>query len=97
MKKRKYFCHREVVLNRRLAREVLSGCGSHYLPEWRHRLGGQGPAVEYAVQMRRLCGCVCHEIFVRAGQIDEPGIKTWPDAHTAFYGQEKEDPPHDKG
>ncbi len=52
---RRFYCQREVVLNQRLSRnvylEVVSiGRGA----DGRYRLGGPGPALEYAVKMRQL-------------------------------------------
>jgi aminoglycoside phosphotransferase family enzyme/predicted kinase len=54
LEKRRYFCEREVVLNRRLCPSVYRGV----LPitRWAGKLsfGGDGEVVEYAVQMRHL-------------------------------------------
>ena len=54
LEKRRFYCQREVELNRRLCPDAYLGV----LPVTRHRghisLGGQGRAVEYAVKMRRL-------------------------------------------
>jgi len=53
LSQRKFFCHEELRLNRRLAPElylqVVSICGDATHP----RLGTQGPVIEYAVKMRQ--------------------------------------------
>ncbi len=51
--RREHFCHEELRLNRRLAAEIYLGVvpitGTPELPS----VGGAGPAIEYAVKMRR--------------------------------------------
>ncbi|PIP38537.1 MAG: hypothetical protein COX19_12165 [Desulfobacterales bacterium CG23_combo_of_CG06-09_8_20_14_all_51_8] len=54
LEKRKYFCHQEVVLNRRLAPDVYLDVVSICLENGAYHLGGPGAVVEYAVKMRRL-------------------------------------------
>ena len=96
LEKRKYFCHREVVLNRRLARNVYLDVAAITCQSGAYRLGGEGPAVEYAVKMRRLADTSAMKYLLRAGKVDEPGIKNLARTLTTFYGQGKNDPPQDK-
>jgi aminoglycoside phosphotransferase family enzyme/predicted kinase len=72
---RRHFCEEELRLNRRfspdLYLEVVPIGGSHEAP----RLGGDGPAVEYAVKMRRFpAGSLLTDVLARGelevGQID---------------------------
>ena len=54
IEKRRFYCQREVTLNRRLCPDAYLGV----MPRSRHEggisIGGQGKAIEYAVKMRRL-------------------------------------------
>ena len=52
--KRRFYCQREVELNRRLCPDAYLGVLPIVKGEGRISLGGQGEAVEYAVKMRRL-------------------------------------------
>jgi aminoglycoside phosphotransferase family enzyme len=54
LEKRRHFCNREVVLNRRLARDVYLDVVAVTCHSGKYRLGGEGLPVEYAVKMRRL-------------------------------------------
>jgi len=55
LEKRKYFCHREVELNRRLTRDLYLGVLPVTLQGTTHTLcDPNGKAVEYAVKMRRI-------------------------------------------
>lgn len=69
---RKHYCEEELRLNRRfspdLYLEVVPIGGTHESP----RLGGDGPAIEYAVKMRRFpAGSLLTEVLAR-GELD-PG------------------------
>jgi hypothetical protein len=52
--KRRFFCEREVALNRRLTRDVYLGVIPITCRNGHYRLEGSGTPVEYAVAMRRL-------------------------------------------
>ena len=54
LEKRKFFCHREVELNRRLCPEVYLGVVEIFSPQGRISLKGPGEVVEYAVLMKQL-------------------------------------------
>jgi aminoglycoside phosphotransferase family enzyme len=55
LKKRQHFCHKEVVLNRRLAKNLYLGVLPVHFDGRRHVLGsGKGDIVEYAVKMKRI-------------------------------------------
>ncbi len=54
LEKRKHYCEQEVKLNRRLAPDTYLGVVPLTEKEGRLVLGGSGPAVEYAVRMRRI-------------------------------------------
>jgi hypothetical protein len=54
LEKRKYFCEREIALNRRLCPDAYLGVIPIVFENGRFILGGSGKAVEYAVKMKRL-------------------------------------------
>ena len=55
LEKRKHYCHQEVSLNRRLARDLYVDVLPITLVNGKHTLNGQGgDAVEYAVKMKRI-------------------------------------------
>ncbi|MFO7772947.1 MAG: AAA family ATPase [Dehalococcoidia bacterium] len=54
LESRRFFCHREVELNRRLSPEVYLGVVAVSRDDGRMMIEGKGRAIEYAVKMRRL-------------------------------------------
>jgi len=56
LEKRRHFCEREVVLNRRLCPEVYLGVVPVSVRNGRFAFGDGGDVVEYAVRMRKLTG-----------------------------------------
>ena len=54
LEKRRYFCQREVELNRRICPEVYLGVEEIREEDGRYTVGGTGRTVEYAVKMLRL-------------------------------------------
>ncbi len=54
LEKRRRYCHQEVVLNRRLSRDVYLSVEKIYWDGTRYNLDGPGAVVEYAVKMHQL-------------------------------------------
>ncbi len=55
LKKRRYYCHREIILNRRLSKDTYLGVLPIVYDGKIHSMGiGEGRIVEYAVRMKRL-------------------------------------------
>jgi len=54
LEKREYFCHQEVILNRRLTHDIYMDVIPITLEGGKYHLGGKGAPVEYSVKMRRL-------------------------------------------
>src|SRR5262245_46100014 len=54
LKKRRHFCEREVMLNRRLSSHVHLGVRPIFLKKGKLAWKGGGRVVEYVIQMRRL-------------------------------------------
>lgn len=69
LEKRRHFCEREVALNRRLCPGVYLGVVPITQRNRRYAFGATGPVVEYAVQMRRLCGRGFLDRAVESGEL----------------------------
>ena len=54
LEKRYYYCHQEVVLNRRLSHDVYLDVVPIIFRNGKYHLAGSGDPVEYAVKMRQL-------------------------------------------
>ncbi len=55
LKKRRYYCHQEIILNRRLSKDIYKDVLPIIYDGKIYRMGiGQGSIVEYAVKMKRL-------------------------------------------
>ncbi len=96
LEKRAYFCDREIFLNRRLAADVYLDVVAITCQNGTYRLGGEGPAVEYAVKMRRLADTCAMKYLLRSGRIDNPQIQDLAQKLAAFYGQPAGDPLQDR-
>ena len=74
LKKRHYYCQREIKLNRRLCPDVYLGV----VPLTRHRgeitIGGSGEVIEYAVKMRRLPEERMMDALLARDQVSPPMI-----------------------
>jgi len=84
---RKHYCEEELRLNRRfspdLYLEVVPITGSHESP----RIGGDGPAIEYAVKMRRFpAGSLLTEVMAR-GELNSAQIDQLAADVAALHGQ----------
>ncbi len=71
LEKRNYFCHQEVMLNRRLCPEVYLGVAQIAEEEGRIVAEGKGEAMEYAVKMRRLPQERMMDNLLRRNQVSE--------------------------
>ncbi len=71
LERRRHFCEEEVRLNRRLAPEVYLGVVPIVRGADGHRVGGDGPPVDYAVHMRRLPNDRLLRALVQRGEADE--------------------------
>ncbi|MCP3914268.1 MAG: AAA family ATPase [bacterium] len=71
LERRRHFCEEEVRLNQRLAPDVYLGVVPVTREEGgRHRIGGSGTVVEWAVEMRRLPSGRMLDVLLAAGEID---------------------------
>jgi hypothetical protein len=70
LERREHFCKQEVALNQRLAPDVYRGVVAITRDRaGTHRIGGDGPAVEWAVHMRRLDDRDAADVRLRQGRL----------------------------
>lgn len=75
LERRKFFCEEELRLNRRLTRDVYLEVVPVVEAGGRLAVHGEGPALEYAVKMRRLDDNQMLGYLVESGQVD---AAVWP-------------------
>jgi len=85
LEKRKFFCEEELRLNRRLAPELYVGVvpitGTSDTP----RLGGNGPAIDYAVKMVEFDQACRLDRVLAAGGLKPEYIDRWAAQLAAFH------------
>ncbi len=85
LSRRRFYCRREVALNRRLAPDIYKSVTAITSDNGAYRLEGAGEAVEYAVRMRRLPDhCALHRRLAR-GPLTEKEIKSLGRLLADFY------------
>jgi len=85
LEKRLFFCNEEVRLNKRLAPDAYIGVVGITEANGRHRMGGKGEPVEYAVKMRRLKEDSNLEHMLVAGRADKALIGRISHRIAAFH------------
>ncbi len=85
--KRRHFCHQEVILNRRLTRNVYLDMVPITFKNGRYYLAGPGSPVEYAVKMRQLPEDCTMVSLLQKGKIDNEALQTLARILARFYGQ----------
>ncbi|UCF90275.1 MAG: AAA family ATPase [Desulfobacterales bacterium] len=85
LEKRRHFCRQEVMLNRRLAPDVYLDVIPIIQLDGRYRLGGSGPAVEYAVKMRQLPDDRSMLRLVRRGKLENESLDALARILAEFY------------
>jgi len=76
LEKRKYYCHQEVLLNRRLARDLYVDVLPVTLVNGKHTLAKpEGEPVEYAVQMKRIPSDRLMKSLFEAGKITSEHLR----------------------
>lgn len=82
---RKYYCHREVELNRRLTPNVYIGV----VPITQHNnsinIGGEGEAIDHAVKMHKLPGDKQMDILLTKNKVSKIDIKNLAEKIAAFH------------
>jgi aminoglycoside phosphotransferase family enzyme len=97
LKKRRYYCHQEVILNRRLSKDTYIGVVPITYDGNSHLMGiGKGRVVEYAVKMKRLP----HDMFMKSvflrGALKREHLKRIAGVAARFHLSAKNSPAIDK-
>jgi aminoglycoside phosphotransferase family enzyme/predicted kinase len=87
--RRRYFCEREVLLNRRLCPDVYFGVVPIALRHGRLTFQSKGRIVEYAVKMRRLAARYFMPELIRDGKVRAADIDAIVRTLTRFYKAQK--------
>jgi aminoglycoside phosphotransferase family enzyme len=75
LEKRRYYCGREVELNRRLCADTYLGVVPITKEKRRYSLEGKGEAVEYAVKMRRLPQDVMMDVMLMKNKVTKKMVE----------------------
>lgn len=86
LERREFFTHEEVRLNQRLTRDVYLGVVPVVEVDGRLQLFGEGPAVEYAVKMRRLPDDRMLSALLASGLASEEIFAAIAERLSQFYG-----------
>ncbi len=92
LEKRRFFCQREVELNRRICPEVYLGVDEIRQQAGRYTLGGPGRTVEYAVKMRRLSPDSSLERLLKAGRVSLQDVERIAARIARFHRQAETGP-----
>jgi hypothetical protein len=87
LEKREYFCNEEVRLNRRLAPETYLGVARICRKDGMLAIAEDGPAVDYAVKMKRLDGACMMDRLLDEGKIDEGHVRKLAAIIADFHGR----------
>jgi len=85
LEKRKYYCRREVILNRRMTDNVYLDVVAIRFNDGRYTLDGPGTIIEYAVKMRRLPESWSMIQRLRKDQIHKNEVESLVRILTRFY------------
>ena len=83
--KRKYFCEREVILNKRLSPEIYLGIEPVTAAESGYRVGGSGEPIEYAVKMRQMPQDRMMDALIKKNEIQKSMIDRIVEKLVPFY------------
>ena len=85
LEKRLHFCRQEILLNRRLSRDIYLDVVSINVDKDRYALSGPGPPVEYAVKMRQLAQDRSLVRLLKHGEADRTTIRRLSRTLADFY------------
>lgn len=88
LERRRHFCEQEVALNRRLAPDVYLGVVPVTLERGRHTFVAGGPAVEYAVRMRRLPADASADALLAASALTLEHLERLAARLSRFYAEQ---------
>jgi len=87
LEKRQFYCNQELLLNRRLCPSLYLGLVAITGENGGFRLDGNGPAVEYAVKMRRMPEERMMSRLIDQGQLPAEAVDRIVDILVPFYEQ----------
>ena len=87
LEKRCYYCHQEIILNKRLSRNVYLDVVSITFKDGKYYLAGPGASVEYAVKMRQLPEDRSMVHLLKKKQINRGLVKELAVMLAKFYSQ----------
>ncbi len=87
LEKRKHFCEREVVLNKRLSPEIYLGVAPVTTDGKRFFINGPGEPIEYAVKMRQMPQDRMMDVLIKDNKIDQRVIDRIVRKLVLFYAQ----------
>lgn len=90
LKKRRYYCCREIILNRRLTSDTYVDVVAITLNHGVVTLGGKGEPIEYAVRMRQLSDSWSLHHFIKTGEISKADMVALGRMLAQFYLQTPE-------
>ncbi len=85
LEKRRFYCHQEVELNRRLSDDVYLGVVEISEEDGSVSLDGRGRVIEYAVKMRRISEDLLMSHLIDEGKVTEQMIAGVAEKLAAFY------------
>lgn len=92
LEKRRYYCHREVELNRRLSPDAYLGVVEVRYASGHHAVEGPGETVEYAVQMRRSPAERMMSELLQRGELAVEHVERLADKIAAFHREAETSP-----
>jgi aminoglycoside phosphotransferase family enzyme/predicted kinase len=87
LEKRRYYCQREVELNRRLSPEVYLGVVEIREQGGQYAVEGPGRTVEYAVKMRRMPKEQAMNALLARGQVSSEDVERLASKIASFHGR----------
>ena len=85
LEKRRFFCHQEIELNRRLSPDVYLEVVPVVKSEGQIRIDDKGETIEYAVKMRQLPGERMMDSLLLLGQVTEEMVANVAEKLAAFH------------
>ena len=92
LEKRRFYCQREVELNRRLCPDVYLGILPITQDKSNFFIGGQGEAIEYAVKMRRLPQEAMMDVLLNNKQVSPEMVTNVAQKLATFHHQAETNP-----
>lgn len=97
LEKRKFYCHQEVVLNRRFSKDMYLDVLPVLFDGSGYRIGkGNGEVVDYAVKMRRIPDDLLMKSFFEKGKLSKKHLKAIAESIATFHLEAQRSPEIDR-